>query len=69
MLKIDKMKNNTEKEYSFEDDPDLIDIEPPIGDFIINNITGVMCNDGVYYHFGEVCKLLRLYKEELEKNK
>ena len=62
------MENN-DKVYSFEDDPDLVDIEPPIGYFIINNITGVMGNDGMYYHYSDVCKLLLLYKEELNKNK
>ncbi len=42
---------------------DTVPIEKPIGDFIIANATGTMGNDGMYYHYAEVCKLLKLYKK------
>jgi hypothetical protein len=47
----------------------LEEIPVPIGKFIIENAkNGRVGNDGVYYHYAEVCKLLRLYhKTELEK--
>ena len=37
------------------------EIEPPIGDFIIKqkDIKHVMRQDGAYYHFSDVCKLLK----------
>lgn len=38
----------------------------PIGDFIIENATGVQGQDGVYYHYSEVCKLLRLKEKEIK---
>lgn len=37
---------------------------PVVSDFILDNATGVMGNDGVYYHFTEVVKLLKLYKKQ-----
>lgn len=45
---------------------DEVEMKPPIGDFIINNATGVQGADGVYYHYSEVCKLLRLYEKKLK---
>jgi hypothetical protein len=39
------------------------EIEPPIGDFIINNAKGVQGSDGMYYHYSEVCKLIKLQKQ------
>jgi hypothetical protein len=41
-----------------------VEIPAPIGDFIIENATGTMGNDGVYYHYSDVCKLLKLYKDK-----
>jgi hypothetical protein len=38
-------------------------IEKPIGDFVLDNAKGVEGNDGTYYHYSEVCKLLKLYKK------
>jgi hypothetical protein len=38
------------------------EIEKPVGDFIMDNATGVQGGDGVYYHYSEVCKLLKLMK-------
>lgn len=43
--------------------PEEIEIPAPIGDFIIENSNGVMGNDGMYYHYSDVCKLLKLYKQ------
>jgi hypothetical protein len=43
-----------------------IEIERPIGEFIMDNATGVQGEDGVYYHYTEVCKLLKLMKKELK---
>jgi hypothetical protein len=40
----------------------------PVGDFIMDNATGVQGGDGVYYH-SEVCKLLKLMKKEQSKSK
>lgn len=42
------------------------EIKSPIGDFIIENATGVMGADGAYYHYAEVCKLLRLYEKKIK---
>lgn len=48
----------------------LKEIEPPIGDFILKNATGIMGNNGVYYHYADVCNLLKSYHEnELKKIK
>lgn len=44
------------------------EIKRPIGDFIMENATGVQGQDGVYYHYSEVCKLLRLQEKELKKD-
>ena len=37
----------------------------PIGDFIIENATAVQGQDGAYYHYAEVCKLLKLQKKRM----
>lgn len=37
----------------------------PIGDFIINNSKGTQTENGVYYHYTEVCRLLKLYEKQL----
>jgi hypothetical protein len=47
----------------------LEEIIKPIGDFIIENANAVQGQDGAYYHYSEVCKLLKLqakrsYNEE-----
>ena len=42
----------------YEDD-DTEEITLPIGDFVINNATGVQLAGGAYYHYSEVCKLLK----------
>lgn len=44
------------------------EIKKPIGDFILENAKGVQGQDGVYYHYSEVCKLLRLQEKELKKS-
>lgn len=38
-----------------------LDLKPPLGKFIIDNAEGVQGEDGVYYHYEEVIKLLKLY--------
>jgi hypothetical protein len=43
------------------------EIEKPVGDFIMDNATGVQGSD-VYYHYSEVCKLLKLMKKEHKNN-
>lgn len=40
-----------------------IEMPKPIGDFVINNAKGIQGNDGVYYHYSEVCKLLKEYRQ------
>jgi len=46
-------------------DEGLVEIEPPIGKFIVDNCDdGILLNDGMYYHYSTVCKLLRLYLTE-----
>lgn len=52
-----------------ENDDGLIEIPEPRGKFIIDNANGVMGNDGMYYHFTEVIKLLRLQEDKLTKDK
>lgn len=37
-------------------------IPKPIGQFIIDNAKGVLLEDGMYYHYTEVIKLLKLYE-------
>jgi hypothetical protein len=43
----------------------LEEVKPPIGEFIINNAASTQGNDGAYYHYSEVCKLLRLQQERM----
>lgn len=38
-----------------------LELRPPLGKFIIDNAEGVQAEDGVYYHYSEVLKLLRFY--------
>lgn len=44
-----------------DDDDGLVEIPEPVGKFIIDNANGTMGNDGMYYHYAEVIKLLKLY--------
>lgn len=41
-------------------------LEEPIGNFIIKNVQGVSQEDGQYYHYSEVCKLLNLQKQNIK---
>ena len=41
--------------------------KPEVQDFIIENGNGVMGNDGMYYHFTEVIKLMKLYEKKIRK--
>ena len=47
------------------------EIPRPIGDFILENATGIELGAGTYYHYTEVIKLLRKYGEikQIEKEK
>ena len=45
---------------------ELNEIEDPIGKFIIDNGKGNQTENGVYYHYTDVCRLLKLYKEHLQ---
>ena len=42
---------------------ELEEIPEPIGNFIMENAEGVMGNDGMYYHYSDVCTLLKKYKK------
>lgn len=58
---------------SAEDD-ELEETPEPVGKFIIDNSEGIWMNDGKYYHYSEVCRLLRCYAQlcvtqEMEKQK
>jgi len=51
----------------FEEQEELAQkpIEPPIGDFIFANANAIQLEDGYYYHYSEVCKLLKLQAERM----
>ena len=40
-------------------------IEPPVGDFIVENANAIQLADGYYYHYSEVCKLLKLQAKRM----
>jgi hypothetical protein len=40
-------------------------IEPPIGDFIFENANAIQLKDGYYYHYSEVCKLIKLQAKRM----
>jgi hypothetical protein len=43
----------------------LEEVIKPIGDFIIENATALKGQDGAYYHYAEVCKLLKLQSKRM----
>jgi predicted S18 family serine protease len=45
----------------------LEEVKPPIGKFIIDNAVSIQGTDGAYYHYSEVCKLLRLQQQQDKK--
>ena len=48
--------------------PEMVEIEKPIGDFIINenpDIKYLQREDGAYYHYADVCKLLNRLKKKI----
>lgn len=47
------------------DDDGLVEIKEPIGKFIIENATPVQGNDGAYFHYSDVCKLLKLQQKNM----
>ncbi len=52
-------KSEIDKPFELQEIP-----EPVVSQFIIDNAKGLMGNDGMYYHFIDVCKLLKLYKNK-----
>ncbi len=42
-----------------------MEIKEPIGKFIIENATPVQGNDGAYFHYSDVCKLLKLQQKNM----
>lgn len=42
------------------------ELKKPIGSFIIKNSKGTQTENGVYYHYTEVCILLKLYEKQLQ---
>ena len=37
--------------------------------FILRSgVEGILCSDGRYYHYKDVCELLKKYKQEIESN-
>lgn len=56
--------------YFKANDEILIEIEEPIGKWISEqDINGTQSHNGVYYHYNDVCKLLKLMKLECNKDK
>jgi hypothetical protein len=45
---------------------DLNEVQKPIGDFILENIEGINTPSGKYFHYSDVCNLLKLYKKSLD---
>ena len=43
----------------------LEEVKVPIGEFIINNAVSIQGADGAYYHYSEVCKLLKLQSQRM----
>jgi len=42
-----------------------MEIKKPTGDFILTNAEGTQTENGVYYHYSEVCNLLKKYEKKL----
>lgn len=61
-------RSNAYEFINFDKIETLEEVKPPIGKFIIDNAVSIQGTDGAYYHYSEVCKLLRLQKEQ-DKNK
>jgi len=38
-------------------------IHAPIGDFVLENAKHIMLDDGAYFHYADVCALLKKYHE------
>ncbi len=43
----------------------LEELEKPIGGFVLENAISIKGKDGYYYHYSEVCKLLKLQTESM----
>lgn len=48
--------------------PKLTEAPEPIGKFILDQkeVVGTSTAHGVFYHYSEVCNLLKLYKEHIK---
>ena len=44
---------------------ELVKINPRIAEFIKNNATGLQSGDSAYYHYQQVCLLLKNYEEAI----
>ncbi len=45
-----------------------LEIPRPIGDFIMKNAEGLQLLDGRYYHYSDVCSLLKKYAKQQATN-
>ena len=46
-------------------DEGLVEMPKPIGDFVLKHAKGVSTDNGMYFHYSDVCLLLKKYKEEI----
>jgi hypothetical protein len=58
-------RNKVEETVEEPKQETLEEIILPIGDFIIENTTPIQGADGAYYHYSEVCKLLKLQAKKM----
>lgn len=54
-------------EESKQETSEEIDLEPPIGDFILKNAKSIQRVDGAYYHYSEVWNYMSTNAKELDK--
>lgn len=48
---------------------ETVPLKEPIGTFVIENAKGIQGRDGTYYHYSEVCVLLKRYQKLIESGK
>lgn len=63
------MADNNIKDNTDPIEDGLVPIPPPIGNYIIDNIDGIMGVDGAYYHYKDVCRVLKILKKDIEDKK
>tara|TARA_R110000772_G_scaffold20466_5_gene56967 strand:+ start:119298 stop:119591 length:294 start_codon:yes stop_codon:yes gene_type:complete len=59
--RLDDNRDDVEKAKN-HDLGELEEMPEPIGKFIMDNAQGKQMADGMYYHYADVCNLLRMYK-------